>query len=67
MRITAVSALMPTALEAYACVGISNCAPIWWMRRTGLRSVGCWSIRSGWSRNTGDDCCKLRHRLIWSH
>jgi site-specific DNA recombinase len=38
--IIAASALMPIALVGSGCAGTSNCAPIWWMKPFGRRSVG---------------------------
>jgi hypothetical protein len=38
---------MPIALEEYGFVGISNCAQIWWMKRSGRKSVGSWNTQSG--------------------
>jgi hypothetical protein len=38
--IIAALALMPIALVGSGCAGTSNCAPIWWMKPFGRRSVG---------------------------
>jgi hypothetical protein len=54
MPTTGVSVLTPIASVGCGCAGTSNCARIWWMKRSGRKSAGGFSIQSDWNRNIDD-------------
>lgn len=51
MPTTGASVPTPTASGGCGSAGTSTCARIWWRKRSGRKSVGGFSIQSGWNRN----------------